>query len=166
MLSAKASDDTFVESKEGMQNKFRISDSLRGSLPGGMLECGQIDKGGEAHIRLWQPVHPHREARFQMLIQENFRVLSPGWFRWTGCRSTSRGAMSTPTSSLDRLTRCGVHLGKAWMDCGSYSRVIVNITSRHCDTFYIRAMMCDSPRVRILAIAESDWGELVSISFF
>lgn len=43
MPSDKAEEDTFVESGEGIRNKFSINAGLSGLLLDGMLECGQMD---------------------------------------------------------------------------------------------------------------------------
>ena len=45
------------------------------------------------------------------------------------------------------------------MDCGSYASDIVDVVSRHCKTFHIRARMCDTLRRRIHAIADDQWTE-------
>ena len=42
------------------------------------------------------------------------------------------------------------------LDCGSYTKEIVDITSRHCGLFYIRATMCDSLRGCIHAIPDGE----------
>ena len=45
------------------------------------------------------------------------------------------------------------------MDCGSYARDIVEVVSKHCDTFYIRAMMSESLRERIHNLPDNAWKE-------
>ena len=45
-----------------------------------------------------------------------------------------------------------IHVRRAWMDCGSCSREIVETIEKHCEHFYIRANRCSSLYDNLLAL--------------
>ena len=51
----------------------------------------------------------------------------------------------------------GIKVDKARMDCGSYSQEVVEVASCNCNTFYIRAMSCQTLEKRIAEIEEDEW---------
>ena len=50
-----------------------------------------------------------------------------------------------------------IKVDKARMDCGSYSKEVVEVACCNCNTFYIRAMNCQSLEKRIAEIKEEEW---------
>lgn len=166
MLSDKVSDDTFVETKEGVKYKFSINDSLRRLLLDGMLECGQVDKGAKHTFDYDNQFIPTEKYDSKYSYKKTLGYF-PGIAQVDGMpfyiegrdgnANVKLGQADTLQRAFETAKSRGVRFGRARMDCGSYSKDIVDITSRHCDTFYIRAMMCDSLRGRVHAIAEPDW---------
>ena len=51
----------------------------------------------------------------------------------------------------------GIKVDKARMDCGSYSQEVVEVASCNSNTFYIRAMGCQTLEKRIAEIKEDEW---------
>ena len=49
MLSDKASEDTFLDTKDGKSYKFNINGRLDKLLIDGLLKCGQV-KAGDGHV--------------------------------------------------------------------------------------------------------------------
>ena len=93
---------------------------------------------------------PNADELVRMLRREN-----------DGCEETNvkLGQAETLRRAFEAAESRGIHFGRARMDCGSYAKEIVDVVSRHCGLFYIRAMMCDTLRERIHAIAEEEWEE-------
>ena len=56
-----------------------------------------------------------------------------------------------------QLKANGIRVEKARMDCGSYSQEVVEVASCNCNTFYIRAMSCQTLEKRIAEIKEEEW---------
>ena len=74
-----------------------------------------------------------------------------------GNANVKLGQSETLRRAFEAAEARGVRFDKARMDCGSYASDIVDVVSRHCKTFYIRAMMCGTLRDRIHAIPEQEW---------
>jgi len=177
-LSDKAEEDTFVESGEGNRYKFSINAGLSGLLLDGMLECGQIDEAIIHTFDYDNQFIPTEKYDSKYSYKKAFGYF-PGIAQVDGLpfyiegqdgnanvklgqADTLRRAFEGTSSCGARRGDCrvrGVRFGRARMDCGSYAREVVDITSRHCGLFYIRAMMCDSLRGRIHAIPDSEWAE-------
>ena len=104
-LSDKTEEDTFVQSGEGNRYKFSLNAGLSGLLLDGMLECGQMDvavKHTFDYDNQFIPTEKY-DSKYSYKKPSGTSPASP---RWTGFRSTSRGATATPTSSSGRPTRC------------------------------------------------------------
>ena len=56
-----------------------------------------------------------------------------------------------------KLRTNGIKVDKARMDCGSYSQEVVEVASCNSNTFYIRAMSCQTLENRIAEIKEDEW---------
>ena len=56
-----------------------------------------------------------------------------------------------------KLKANGIKVDKARMDCGSYSQEVVEVASCNSNTFYIRAMSCQTLENRIAGIQEDEW---------
>lgn len=58
------------------------------------------------------------------------------------------------------LEENGIKVGQSRMDCGSYSKEIVETVARHTHLFYIRANRCETLRRRISEIDDSTWEDV------
>lgn len=56
-----------------------------------------------------------------------------------------------------RIIAAGIRIGRARMDCGSYTRKVVEMCLRYCDKFYIRAEHCQSITGLVNDPLRTDW---------
>ena len=168
MLSDKASEDTYVDSKDGKSYKFNINDRLSKLLIDGLLKCGQIDRS-TGHIFDYDNQFIATEKYDSRYSYKKAFGYFPGIAQIDGLpfyiegRDGNANVKLAQSETLRRAFEAAeardIVFYRSRMDCGSYSKEIIDTVSKHCTFFYIRAMMCDSLRERIHAIPESDWVE-------
>lgn len=166
MLSDMASEDTLVESDEGKRYKFNTGEVLAGLLMDGLLKCGQVGTGSK-HVFDYDNQFIPTEKQDSKYSYKKALGYFPGIAQVDGLpfyvegrdgnANVRLGQSDTLRRAFETAESRGVRFGRARMDCGSYAKEIVDVVSRHCDLFYIRARMCDTLRGRIHAIAEDGW---------
>ncbi len=168
MLSDQAAMDTFVDTKEGRSYKFNINSRLDKLLIDGLIKTEQVDTN-ISHTFDYDNQFIATEKYDSKYSYKKAFGYFPGIAQVDGLPFYIEGRDGNANVKLEQAETLrhafeaaearGVKFDKARMDCGSYARDIVEVVSKHCETFYIRAMMCESLRERIHKLQDDVWKE-------
>ena len=166
MLSDMASEDMFVDTDDGKSYKFNINGRLDKLLIDGLLACGLVKSGGGHTFDYDNQFIPTEKHDAKYSYKKAFGYF-PGIAQVDGLlfyiegrdgnANVKLGQAETLRRAFEAAESRGVKFDRARMDCGSYAKDIVDVVSRHCKKFYIRAMMCGTLRERIHAIPGDEW---------
>ena len=160
-------------SESGIEYKFNYNPALTDLAVKGLIRCGQIDTK-TAHVfdydNQFIPTEKY-DAKFS--YKKAFGYF-PGIAQIDGLpffvenRDGNANVKYLQAETLEKaylaLEENGVRVGRSRMDCGSYSKEIVETVAGHSRTFYIRASRCETLRKRISEIGDSAW-ENVEINY-
>ena len=168
-LRGLAVDNTRVQAVEsGKTYRFSINGKLNSLLLKALLRLGLVDKSQPVvfdydnlfvEAEKYDATYSYKKAfgYFPGIAQLNLHPF------YVENRDGNAGVKLEQAETLERafaqLKEEGVEVDKARMDCGSYSKEVVEVTSCNCKTFYIRAMNCHSLARRIEGIKEGEWRE-------
>ena len=168
MLSDQAAMDTFVDTKEGRSYKFNINSRLDKLLIDGLIKTEQVDTN-ISHTFDYDNQFIATEKYDSKYSYKKAFGYFPGIAQVDGLpfyiegrdgnANVKLGQAETLRRAFEAAEARGIKFDKARMDCGSYARDIVEVVSKHCETFYIRAMMCESLRESIHNLPDGAWNE-------
>ena len=154
--------------ESGKTYQFNINDRLNNLLLKGLLQLGMVDKKQPVvfdydnqfiETEKYDATYSYKKAfgYFPGIAQIN---LHPFYIEnRDGNANVKFEQAETMERAFAHLKANGIKVDKARMDCGSYSQEVVEVTCCNCNTFYIRAMNCQSLEKRIDGIREEEWQE-------
>ena len=156
----------FQAVESGKTYQFNINDRLNGLLLKGLLELGMVEKDVPVIFdydnqfianEKYDATYSYKKANgyFPGIAQIN---LHPFYIEnRDGNANVKFEQAETLERAFAHLKANGIKVDKARMDCGSYSQEVVEVASCNSNTFYIRAMGCQTLEKRIAEIKEKEW---------
>lgn len=152
--------------ESGKTYQFNINNRLNGLLLKSLLQLGVVNKEQPVTFdydnqfianEKYDATYSYKKANgyFPGIAQIN---LHPFYIEnRDGNANVKFEQAETLERAFAHLKANGIKVDKARMDCGSYSQEVVEVTCCNCNTFYIRAMNCQSLEKRIAEIKEEEW---------
>ena len=156
----------FQAVESGKTYQFNINDRLNGLLLKSLLQLGMVNKEQPVtfdydnqfiETEKYDATYSYKKANgyFPGIAQIN---LHPFYIEnRDGNANVKFEQAETLERAFAQLKANGIKVDKARMDCGSYSQEVVEVASCNCNTFYIRAMSCQTLEKRIAEIEEDEW---------
>lgn len=148
-----ATDNISYESKSGKTYHFNTAERLNGLLVSLLLSTRILEQG-EAYDMDFDHEYLETEKYDTLYTYKKFRGYSPGVAtignnivhieNRDGNTNVKFHQADTFERIFSNLEGHGIKIRRARMDCGSYSKDIIDVVRKHCETFYIRAMRCES----------------------
>ena len=150
----------------GKTYQFNINGRLNDLLLKGLLELGMVEKDVPVIFdydnlfianEKYDATYSYKKANgyFPGIAQIN---LHPFYIEnHDGNANVKFEQAETLERAFAHLKANGIKVDKARMDCGSYSQEVVEVASCNSNTFYIRAMGCQTLEKRIAEIKEDEW---------
>ena len=150
----------------GKTYQFNINDRLNDLLLKSLLGLGMVEKDAPVIFdydnqfiptEKYDATYSYKKANgyFPGIAQLN---LHPFYIEnRDGNASVKFEQAETLERAFAKLKANGIKVDKARMDCGSYSQEVVEVASCNSNTFYIRAMGCQTLENRIAEIKEDEW---------
>ena len=150
----------------GKTYQFNINDRLNDLLLKSLLGLGMVEKDAPVIFdydnqfiptEKYDATYSYKKANgyFPGIAQLN---LHPFYIEnRDGNASVKFEQAETLERAFAKLRTNGIKVDKARMDCGSYSQEVVEVASCNSNTFYIRAMSCQTLENRIAEIKEDEW---------
>ena len=161
-----AVENTLVESESGQTYNFNVNARLGGLLVRGLVQSGQLKKGGKCDLdydNVFLPCEKY-DALWSYKKRRGYFpgvALADGYIVGVENRDGNANVKLAQEDTLERiyteLESAGISVRNSRMDCGSYSKAIVDVVSSHSERFYIRASQCDTLRGRISEIPDEAW---------
>ena len=161
-----AEKESSVETKSGKKYTYAVNTRINGELLEGLMATNMLSDNGKHTFDYDNQFTPTEKYDAKYSYKGKYGYF-PGVAQVDGYPfyvENRDGNMNVKHLQSDVLRRAfglaeakGIMFDKARMDCGSYSKDIVEETARHCDKFFIRAIKSDTLRGRIAEIAEEDW---------
>ena len=162
-------ESTASRSESGIEYKFNYNPVLTDLAVKGLIQCRQVDTD-TAHVfdydNQFIPTEKY-DAKFS--YKKAFGYF-PGIAQIDGYpffvenRDGNANVKYLQAETLEKaylaLEENGIKVGQSRMDCGSYSKEIVETVARHTHLFYIRANRCETLRKRISEIDDSAWEDV------
>lgn len=158
--------DTVVTSDSGNEYNFNINARLGDLLVKALLKSGQLAKDRTCDFD-YDNVLLACEKYDARWSYKKCRGYFPGVAMADGLvvgvenRDGNANVKTAQPDTLRRIYRTlesnGIHVRNSRMDCGSYSKDIVEVVARYSKRFYIRANMCSSLSARISELPEEAW---------
>lgn len=143
--------ETFT-SKSGVKHEFSGNPGLNNLLVGLLVKTGQLEKEKPDYVfdydNQFIPTGKYDAKRSYKQADgyfpgvasiDNMPVFIEGR---NGNSQVKYRQAQTLEKAYANLAREGVQIDKSRMDCGSFSREIVNVVEQNCNHFYIRAQRC------------------------
>ena len=164
-----STESTASRSESGIEYKFNYNPALTDLAVKGLIQCRQVDPD-TAHVfdydNQFIPTEKY-DAKFS--YKKAFGYF-PGIAQIDGYpffvenRDGNANVKYLQAETLEKaylaLEENGIKVGQSRMDCGSYSKEIVETVARHTHLFYIRANRCETLRKRISEIDDSAWEDV------
>ena len=156
----------FQAVESGKTYQFNINDRLNDLLLTALLKLGMVNESEPVIFdydnqfiptEKYDTTYSYKKAfgYFPGIAQLN---LHPFYIEnRDGNASVKFEQAETLERAFAHLKANGIKVDKARMDCGSYSKEVVEVTCCNCNTFYIRAISCPSLEKRIAKIKEEEW---------
>ena len=150
----------------GKKYQFSINDRLNGLLLKALLQLGMVNKEQPVTFdydnqfiatEKYDATYSYKKANgyFPGIAQLN---LHPFYIEnRDGNANVKFEQAETLERAFAQLGANGIRVDKARMDCGSYSKEVVEVACCNCNTFYIRARNCQALEKRIADITEEEW---------
>ena len=162
-----AVENTPVQAVEsGKAYRFNINDKLNSLLLKALLQLGMVSENEPVvfdydnqfiETEKYDATYSYKKANgyFPGIAQLN---LHPFYIEnRDGNANVKFEQAETLERAFAQLKAHGIRVDKARMDCGSYSQEVVEVTCCNCNTFYIRAMNCQTLEKRIAEIKKEEW---------
>jgi hypothetical protein len=159
--------ETFT-SKSGVEHEFSGNAALNDLLVGLLVKTGQLEKDRSDYVfdydNQFIPTGKHDAKRSYKQADgylpgiasiDNMPVFIEGR---NGNSQVKYQQAQTLEKAYANLASEGVQIDKSRMDCGSFSREIVNVAEQNCNHFYIRAQRCKNLHGIVSQI--KDWEEV------
>lgn len=168
-ISELATDNITYTSKRGKEYVVNTADKLNELLIDMLLALGQIRSGETMDFDF---DHEFLEAgKYDALwTYKGFHGYSPALAMLgdyiVGVENRDGNAPVTfmQEETLERfflrIIAAGIKIGRARMDCGSYTRKVIEMCLKHCNTFYIRAEHCQSITDLVNNPLRDDWKQV------
>lgn len=169
LLRENAVENTIVESSSGQTYNFNVNARLSELLIKGLVESSRLKKGVKCDFDYDNVLLPCEKSDASWSYKKCRGyfpgvALADGYIVGVENRDGNANVKTDQEKTLERiysgLKSCGIEVSNSRMDCGSYSKAIVEVVSGHSDKFYIRASQCDTLRRRISEIPEEAWTEV------
>ena len=156
----------FQAVESGKTYQFNINDRLNDLLLKSLLGLGMVEKDAPVIFdydnqfiptEKYDATYSYKKANgyFPGIAQIN---LHPFYIEnRDGNANVKFEQAETLERAFAHLKANGIKVDKARMDCGSYSQEVVEVASCNSNTFYIRAMGCQTLEKRIAEIKEDEW---------
>lgn len=156
----------FQAVESGKTYQFSINDRLNGLLLRALLQLGMVNKEQPVTFdydnqfiatEKYDATYSYKKANgyFPGIAQLN---LHPFYIEnRDGNANVKFEQAETLERAFAQLKAHGIRVDKARMDCGSYSKEVVEVACCNCNTFYIRARNCQALEKRIAEIEEGGW---------